>query len=65
MNTNDLLNAALGELLKHAGVELLWGCPNHQDQHPSLSVNRQKASGSVARTERLETRGNWPPSSPS
>jgi len=31
--------AGLGESLGHAAAELLWRCPNHQDEHPSLSVN--------------------------
>ncbi len=37
-----IARAALGEPLRQVGAELLWRCPNHDDEHPSLSVNPQK-----------------------
>ena len=37
-----IARAVLGEPMGHAGAELLWRCPNHQDEHPSLSVNPKK-----------------------
>ena len=37
-----IARAVLGEPMGHAGAELLWHCPNHDDQHPSLSLNPQK-----------------------
>lgn len=41
-STEDIARAALGEPVKHSGAELLWRCPNHEDEHPSLSVNPKK-----------------------
>lgn len=38
----QIARAALGEPMKRAGTELLWRCPNHEDQHPSLSINPKK-----------------------
>jgi 5S rRNA maturation endonuclease (ribonuclease M5) len=34
--------AVLGPPVKKAGSELLFPCPNHDDQHPSLNVNPRK-----------------------
>jgi hypothetical protein len=34
--------SVLGEPTKRAGAELLWHCPNHEDQHESLSINSKK-----------------------
>lgn len=38
----DIVRAVLGEPAKRQGIELLFRCPNHDDQHPSLSINPQK-----------------------
>ena len=35
-------HAGLGPPVRKAGSELLWRCPNHEDQHPSLSINPTK-----------------------
>lgn len=37
-----IVRAVLGEPPRQAGAELLWHCPNHDDGHPSLSVNPAK-----------------------
>jgi hypothetical protein len=34
--------AAFGENLSQERHELLWRCPNHNDQHPSLKINIKK-----------------------
>ena len=34
--------AVLGANTKREGVELVWNCPNHDDQHPSLKINPKK-----------------------
>lgn len=38
----QVARAGLGEPRKRPGVELLWRCPQHDDQHPSLGVNPTK-----------------------
>lgn len=38
----DVGRAALGQPLRQEGQELLYRCPNHHDQHPSLKVNPNK-----------------------
>jgi len=38
----EIARAALGEPAKQAGRELLFRCPRHEDEHPSLSVNSAK-----------------------
>lgn len=42
LQSEAVARAALGEPPRHAGAELLWPCPNHDDKHPSLSVNPSK-----------------------
>ena len=38
----QVATAALGKAPKRNGAELLWNCPQHGDQHPSLSVSPRK-----------------------
>jgi CHC2 zinc finger len=38
----QIARGVLGEPIKRVGAELLWRCPNHDDHHPSLSVNPKK-----------------------
>jgi hypothetical protein len=38
----QVATAQLGASVKRSGAELLWRCPNHDDQHPSLQVNEKK-----------------------
>jgi len=38
----EVARAGLGEPAQRKGPELLWRCPNHDDKHPSLSLNPQK-----------------------
>jgi hypothetical protein len=42
LECSDVARAALGEPAKNTGRELLYHCPRHDDQHPSLSVNPTK-----------------------
>ncbi|MGH9740579.1 MAG: DUF3631 domain-containing protein [Candidatus Acidiferrales bacterium] len=42
LTCEQVARAVLGEPTKRAGAELLWPCPNHEDKHPSLSVNPKK-----------------------
>jgi putative DNA primase/helicase len=42
LTCQEVAHAALGEPAQRAGRELLWRCPNHDDRHPSLSVNPSK-----------------------
>jgi len=42
LTCESIARAVLGEPVKRIGAELLWPCPNHDDRHPSLSVNPHK-----------------------
>jgi len=42
LTCEGITRAALGEPAKRVGQELLWHCPRHDDQHPSLSINPEK-----------------------
>ena len=42
MTCEQIARAALGEAPKRQEAELLWKCPRHNDQHPSLQVNVKK-----------------------
>jgi Protein of unknown function (DUF3631) len=42
LSCETVARAALSEPAKRVGAELLWRCPRHADNHPSLQVNPKK-----------------------
>lgn len=42
LSSESIARAALGEPAKKSGAELLWRCPRHADEHPSLQINAKK-----------------------
>ena len=38
----EVARVSLGEPIRQAGQELFYRCPNHDDEHPSLKVNKGK-----------------------
>jgi len=42
LQCETVARAALAGPLRRERKELVWRCPNHEDQHPSLKINREK-----------------------
>lgn len=42
LKCDQIARAVLGDPHKRVGKELLYSCPNHHDEHPSLNINPEK-----------------------